>query len=155
MKVFSYILNIVLLVAVIWLLLGTERIAEAPDTSSDTEAQPETVIAFQPSGKFTEAEQQEIREKILSPYVAYANCMGESQPVSVLVTETSTTGYRYAVDMLFAPEEGDVAGYYGFLHGPAQGALDYWVPDLLLTKCVDVLPNADEVRDRAIDEYRG
>lgn len=152
MKATLLVFNVLLVGVIAWLLATRPPVAPAENTKSGGTI----AVTFQPSGEFTEAERREFFDRVVSPYGAYAQCMQDELPVSMMVTRVEAPGYRYAVNAVFAAEEaGTAAGYYGFLVGPQEGELDYWVPEFIMKRCVDVLPNADELRDRAIGEYQG
>lgn len=153
MKTILAIIAVLLLAGIV--LVTFDVGADVPELDNEQPAA-ETAVSFQPSGRFSSADRQEVYDKVITPLIDYRSCMGEVLPVSLLVTPTDTAGYRYKVEGILPPSAGqDVAGYMGFLVGPETGELDYWVPDLLMSKCVDVLPNADQLRDQAIDEYQG
>lgn len=145
----SILINALLLVT---LVFAGQAYFESQDLieSLQTEDSASTLVFFTPAASFTDAEKQRLQERVIDPYQAYGVCIGAADVVAVEVVEANTPGYLYAFSM-FA-EDGS---HHSFLFGEAGLELPYYTPDLLLTECVDVLPHADEIRDQAVDEYRG
>lgn len=149
-----FCLTVVLAVALVVCILTRSEAAPTIEGPAGDGVVTETLVSLQPSAAWPESGKQEMWEKLITPYIDYGTCMGMT-PVSIIVKPSHTSGYLYIVDAVYAPKEaGDDPAYHGFLYGTPNEELPYWVPDLLVKKCVDVLPNADEVRDQAIDEYR-
>lgn len=154
MKYLSYALNLVLVVVVIALMGANREALENGELNLP-------VVAFSPSGDFGSEERDLLWDRVVTPFTDYNRCL-EQEPVSVAIEKKDTptviaeTTYRYTATMMLAnPDGSQNAIVESMLIGETDGELEYWVPALILTECVDTLPNADEVRDQAVDEYRG
>lgn len=164
----SLVLNlflIILLAAVALLLTLTRDNGEAPaDDAEPDEDEPAynlPVVAFTPSGQFTEDDRALLWSHVVTPLADYNACL-DQQVVSVQIEildepiVITNTVYEYGVDAMLAnPDGSQNAITESFLHGATDGEMDYWVPALILKKCVDTLPNADDVRNQAVDDYQG
>lgn len=155
------LLWIIIAVLFVLLLVACVRKTDEALNESVEESESQAIVAFSPAGLFTSEEREELWERVITPYIDYADCLN-GEPASILVekidkeTIVADTAYMYTVTIMSVAQEGSRdAAVETFIHGETNGEMDYWQPALILARCVDVLPNADELRDQAVDEYRG
>jgi hypothetical protein len=119
------------------------------ETSEQNETQ-ETIVSYRRSGTFTEEERAEIEEKVINVYADYNKCQTGSEALVARVEKIDNENYLYDIEIYSSP-----MGSAGFLHGTPDEELEYYTPDLILTECLHTLPHAEELKDRAIDDYQG
>lgn len=173
MKKFSFFLSLVLCVIIAGLALV---IATDPQEPGEPGASVQSVdeqnerdeaelnlplVAFIPAGKFTDDERALLWSHVITPHTDYGACMGQ-QTVSIAIEKLDAsktiadTTYLYGITAMIAnPDGSQNAVTESFIHGTTDGVFDYWTPTLILKSCVDTLPNADDVRDQAVESYGG
>lgn len=119
----------------------------ACDAAATTTSECETAVAYTPGGLFTDSEKNEIKTKIVDPYIYYENNVATDSSRGRLASvhvqkygEDEREDYWYGIDAIF--ENG---GNSGWLSGE-NGTISYWKPECMgvctLTQAyVDKYPN--------------
>jgi hypothetical protein len=117
--------------------ITTSATVTATTQSSNSPELP--VIVFKPD-TFTQAEKDELKQKVIDPFVYYEQETRDNRLVTVVANKYSesekiSTGYYYAIEE-FAKD----GGWGGWLLGK-DGKIDYWRPE-----CMDKCSISDAFR---------
>ncbi|MFH0969777.1 MAG: hypothetical protein V1804_04675 [Patescibacteria group bacterium] len=115
----------------------TESVAQndsQKNTAAPGENQP--VIQFIP-GTFSEAEKNDLTNKVLNPFIDYTKETEGSQPITITVKKFSDAEiasqqyakYKYSIEAIYQ------VGYSSWLETETGKSIDYWMPDCM-GKCV-------------------
>jgi hypothetical protein len=110
----------------------------APTDAPPTVAPPPTpVVVFQAAGSFSDAEKDQLRQRVVQPFVMYYADLAEHPTlVSFSLEKMDIAGYPYGADAIF---EGGVTA--GFLISNNSAPVDWWYPD-----CLGPCPFSDAFR---------
>jgi len=110
----------------------------APSDPPATVATPIPVVVFQAAGSFSDAEENQLRQRVVQPFVMYYAELAEHPTlVSFSLEKTDgIAGYPYSADAIF---EGGVTA--GFLISNNSAPVDWWFPD-----CLGPCPFSDAFR---------
>jgi len=109
----------------------------APTNPPPTIAAPTPVVVFQAAGSFSDSEKDQLRQRVVEPFVMYhAELADHPTLVSFSLEKMDIAGYPYGADAIF---EGGVTN--GFLISNNSAPVDWWYPD-----CLGPCPFSDAFR---------
>lgn len=82
------------------------------------------LVRFSAPGKFTQAEKDELWEKLFNPYMAYYNLLENEDPVVTIMVEKydDSDNFQFGVDAIHQ------TGTAGFVFGDKGEPLEFWHP---------------------------
>lgn len=146
----SLVLNVLLALGIVYVGSSYLSLKEEVSDMTAMEANMLPPIVYTPEANFTAAEKGRIESRVLKPYRDYHECLNAGQLAAMHIQKADSPGYLYHVEIF--GEDGTLAS---FLHGEPGSELEFYTPDLILKDCVETLPHADQLRDQAIEEYKG
>ncbi len=85
------------------------------------------VVVFEAAGSFSDSEEEQIRQRVVNPFIAYHQDIEDyADIVSITISHSATPGFLYSVDAVFAN-----GGMTGFLVSSTGGDIDWWLPDCM------------------------
>jgi len=108
----------------------TQEINPIPTSAaSPSPAATAPVVVFDAAGSFSDSEEEQIRTRVVNPFIAYhQDIEGQADIVSMTISHSSGTleSYPYGADAIFAN-----GAHSSFLISTTDGVVDWYLPDCL------------------------